>query len=334
MTSVLFRADGNSQIGLGHVYRCLAVAARLSQDFNCYLAIRNPSIELKNSITGTATLIELDEYETYLEEANALVDIATSYDVRIITLDGYYFNTAYQKVIKEKSKAVLISIDDDQPFHYLSDIVINHAAGIDARKFSKAEYTKLFIGYDYLLLRKEFIKRLYKEKKISAIHSILICFGGADPGDFTSKTIECLLNEKSFSRITIVIGSAYNKTDDLKKMILGHAHIRMESNLNEKEMSELMFGSDLAIIPASTISLEAFACKMVIITGITADNQRHIYEGLIKEDTVYGIGDFNSLSCAGLLSIIEQASNKFKNYIFISERKDGDLLADLYKSLL
>ncbi|MDB5222992.1 MAG: Spore coat polysaccharide biosynthesis protein predicted glycosyltransferase, partial [Chitinophagaceae bacterium] len=44
---ILFRADGNSKIGLGHVYRCLAIAERLSEHFNCYFAIRQQSSELK-----------------------------------------------------------------------------------------------------------------------------------------------------------------------------------------------------------------------------------------------------------------------------------------------
>ncbi len=35
-THVYFRAEGNSQIGLGHIYRCLALAEYLKDEFNLH----------------------------------------------------------------------------------------------------------------------------------------------------------------------------------------------------------------------------------------------------------------------------------------------------------
>ena len=38
---VVLRADGNSKIGLGHVYRLLALAEMLKEDFECVLAMND-----------------------------------------------------------------------------------------------------------------------------------------------------------------------------------------------------------------------------------------------------------------------------------------------------
>lgn len=332
---VLFRADGNNEIGLGHVYRCLAIAERLNENFDCFFAIRQPSIELRNIINKFAILVLLNEYENLQDEAKDLaVNIVSKYKIDIITLDGYNFNTAYQQVIKEKCKSVLISIDDDQPFHYVSDIVINHAGGINSAKISKESYTKLFLGYDYLLLRKEFIKLLKKGKTIKGISSVMICFGGADPNDLTEKILDCLKNENKLKKIIVIVGASYTQTEKLKHSIAGYSHVEIKNNLDAISLAELMFNTDLAIVPSSTIGLEAFASGMILLTGTTANNQQNIYKGLIKEDTVIGVGDFNQLICEELLGKINGANEKFSNYTFISKSKSNDALYELYKSLI
>lgn len=332
---ILFRADGNSAIGLGHIYRCLAIAERLQDNFDSFFAIRNPSKELKETISREGIVIDLAEYDDYDEEAKHIATtVVSSYLIDIITLDGYFFDTAYQLSIKNTCKAVLICIDDYQPFHYAADIVINHAPGIDSSQISKEPNTKLFLGYDYLLLRKEFINAGSSPKKIGNINSVLVCFGGADPTDFTGKTVGCIANESSISEIIVITGSSYTETELLKETLKKHAHIQLKKNLDAASMIKLMQHAQLAIVPSSTISLEAFACNMLIITGITAQNQHNIYKGLLLEDTVFGIGDFDRLSCSHLLSTIKEMSFQFKNYCSTTKKKAGDPVADIYNSIL
>lgn len=332
---ILFRADGNNEIGLGHIYRCLAIAERLHYDFDCFFAIKQPSIQLKNIINKFSNVIVLNEYKDAIEEAEDLAkNIIVAYKIDIITLDGYNFNTEYQKIIKENCKSVLISIDDDEPFHYVSDIIINHAGGVDVNKISTESYTKLFFGYDYLLLRKEFIQLMNKKRIINGIRSVLICFGGADPNDLTGKILNCLKNENKLKKIIVVIGASYTQTEKLKKSIAEHSHVEIKNNLDSNTLAELMFKTDLAIVPSSTIGLEAFASKMILITGMTANNQQNIYKGLIKEKTVIGVYDFNQLTCEELLGKINKANKKFSNYTFISKIESNDAVAELYQSLI
>lgn len=330
---ILFRADGNTEIGLGHIYRCLAIAERVNEKFDCFFAIRQPSEEIKNIIGKSSAIVELDQFENYLMDAQEVaLNIIPRYKIDIITLDGYYFNTEYQKTIKKNCKSILISIDDNHPFHYVSDIVINHAGGVDTDMISKESNTKLFLGYDYLLLRKEFIKLLHTEKKISGIHSVLICFGGADPNDFTGKTLDCLINEKNIHKIIIIVGASYTQTINLKKLVAEKRDVEIMSNLDSEILAEVMNNTDLAIVPASTISLEAFASKMIIITGMTADNQKNIYQGLIKEDTVLGIGNFNRLTCEELRNSVAEVFKKFTGFTFNKRSNNSDSVLEVFKS--
>ena len=108
-----------------------------------------------------------------------------------------------------------------------------------------------------------------------------VCFGGGDPTDFTGKTVDCIANEPSIWEIIVIAGSSYTETELLKETIKKHAHIQLKKNLDAAAMVKLMQHAQLAIVPSSTISLEALACNMLIITGITAQNQHNIYKGLI-----------------------------------------------------
>lgn len=333
--NILFRADGNGEIGLGHVYRCIAVAERLKESFNCFFIIKQPSSELVAIIEKVATVIVLDGFKNDIEEA---IYIATTiiplHEIHIVTLDGYRFNTAYQKIFKERCDSVLVSIDDDQAFHYVSDIVINHAGGVNSSMFSTETYTRLFLGYNYLLLRKEFIKSLQQKKDISDVHSVLICFGGADPDDLTGKVLNCLKDNQSIQKITIIIGASYTQLENLLRITGGYKHINIQSNLDAKSMADIMFETDLAIVPASTVGLEAFVSKMVLITGMTASNQINIYNGLIKEDSVIGIGSFNLLSCESIQKAVNEATNKPRGLLSMSKNQINNTLPELYKSFV
>ena len=50
MKRIYFRADGNAQIGLGHVIRSLALAEILKDEFACHFIIRKPLQTLKEEI--------------------------------------------------------------------------------------------------------------------------------------------------------------------------------------------------------------------------------------------------------------------------------------------
>ena len=132
--NVYFRADGHSKMGLGHIIRSLALAEMLNKTFNCIFVSRLIVKELKNEILSVCTdLIELQESLIQEQEAQYLIEnIINEND--IVVLDGYHFDTEYQKLIYNHSKS-LVCVDDIHNYHFISDIIINHAGGI-----KKADY--------------------------------------------------------------------------------------------------------------------------------------------------------------------------------------------------
>src|SRR4030095_2375161 len=83
----------------------------------------------------------------------------------IVVLDGYNFKTTYQQQIKSKG-CKLVCIDDIHAYHFVADVVINHAPGIDAKQYSCEAYTQLYLGTKYVLLKKIFLDEAAVSSKI------------------------------------------------------------------------------------------------------------------------------------------------------------------------
>ncbi len=309
--SVFFRADGSNQIGLGHVIRSLALADMLRANFKCTFAIREPSEELKTQIRKVCDqLIELPMPSDNLAEAQWLISECISPE-DIVVVDGYHFVTDYQQIIKRNGN-VLVCIDDIHAYHFIADMVINHAEGVDISQYSIESYTKLLIGFNYTLLRKPFIEIAKKHKQIKRLDTAFICFGGGDFLNLTSKTLVAIAAIETIKKIHVVVGSAYNSLPELSeeiKLIKKNKAIFLHQNLTDVEMISVMQDSHLAICPASSIAFEICSVKMAFICGYYVDNQLDTYYGLIARNCCLGVGSFNLVKQEELSNYVNYLTN-------------------------
>jgi UDP-2,4-diacetamido-2,4,6-trideoxy-beta-L-altropyranose hydrolase len=174
MKKVIFRADGNADIGYGHFIRTLGIAGLINNEFECVYVTQNPSeyqISEINKVCNQVIVLSksdkhFEEFLTYLSKGD------------IVVLDDYNVGSDYQISIREKG-CKLIYIDDHNDKNYVCDALINNIPGFLKESFKKEEYTKLYLGSDYALLRKEFFNpELRKIKKNK--NSIFLSFGGSD----------------------------------------------------------------------------------------------------------------------------------------------------------
>lgn len=291
--TVFFRCDGNTNIGLGHITRCLALADMLKDDFECIFLVQNPSEAIEKNITQSFQLIQLKEQLDFLQEAeyiNNMILIAEC----IVVLDGYSFKTDYQKIIKS-SGCKLVCIDDLHAWHFVADVVINHAGGVKREAYSCEEYTKLCLGTKYALLRKPFLEAAQKARKIETINNVFICFGGADIYNLTQKITETCIGSGKFKEIHVVVGSAYTNTMNLVNYVSDKPNIFIYQNVNANEMCTLMNKCELAIVPASSIAYEVSAVGMYMITGWYAENQKGLYRFLSEKYLAESVDNFYNI---------------------------------------
>ena len=96
--TILCRADGNSKVGLGHLYRMLAIAAFYKDSYE--LVFLTKECSTSEVIPKDFSLSFIPKGISILEEPQWISNNFSSSDY-IIIADGYQFTTNFQKEIKK-----------------------------------------------------------------------------------------------------------------------------------------------------------------------------------------------------------------------------------------
>ena len=309
---VYFRADGDTNIGMGHVVRILALADMLSNDYECIFATRFISDFVRSEASFCKEVIQLPENQTHFNEF--LTYLAPN---DIVVLDNYFFDTDYQRQIKAKG-CKLVCIDDMHDKHYVADMVINHAIGLKEEQFSVESYTRLCLGLDYALLRKPFLNAIPRER--TEYKRCLVCIGGADKHNITTKLVNILDKKEEIDTIDVVLGSAFIHKRALSQVIeLSEKDVNLFENLTAEQMVERMQTADFGILPASSISLEAIAVGMPFLLGWYVDNQEEYYQNLLQTYSARGLGNLLDIQNLDVTHIVQTThpTNKIEKSIHI-----------------
>ncbi len=279
---IIFRADGSSSTGLGHIMRSAALMQMISKDFTCEFWTRNPEFFPLQDFTSAPSLQRLNDEISIEEEAEVLQkDLNSDY---VLVVDGYQFTTSYQKHIKS-SGARLACIDDIMAYHFVSDVLINHAGGIQISDYSAEHFTKFCLGPQYALVKPVFNKQSGFERDFSN-KNILVALGGADPKNDTAFVLQPL-TKKSFNRINVVLGAANLYWDDIQDKYSSDSRIVLHRNLTAEQMCVLMCDCPYAVLSPSTICYEYMTVGGMVYLHQIADNQEKIKQYFLREHLAF-----------------------------------------------
>ena len=288
---VIIRVDGNSSMGLGHIYRGLAIAEMLKDQFDVIFVIRQTTTAIPIEDSGFSFRF-IPKNIIINKESEWLKDFFTS--EAIIILDGYQFDENYQTKLKNYNFK-LIYIDDLALGTQKADFVINHNPGAKEIDYKTEEYTKLALGLNYAMLRPVFLEIAKQKRHIQNIDTAFVCFGGSDTYDYTLRSVKALLKVDQFKKINVVIGEAYAH-EDIFELCKTNPIININKNLSETELIAIMQASNFAIAPSSTILLELMAVGMPILSGYYVENQKKFYQHLKDHNLIYGIDNFSDIT--------------------------------------
>jgi UDP-2,4-diacetamido-2,4,6-trideoxy-beta-L-altropyranose hydrolase len=170
---ILFRVDGNGQIGLGHIKRCWEVIKSLkSMDFDVFLVCQNKSLKFVNLICNEIELVTIDDIVSVEQDAFETLSYAKTLLVDSIFLDSYILDSRWEETVK-KSKIDLIAFDDRCEFHR-ADLVINYRPNIQNQDVHKSHpQQKWLLGSKFIPLS------MHRKKPNNLQRKVLIHAGGA-----------------------------------------------------------------------------------------------------------------------------------------------------------
>ncbi len=289
--NIVFRVDSSTQMGIGHLMRCITLADELKKkEHQSTFICRALPGNLISSTGHNMIALPKDENfrsdDLYLNWLGATQEqdaeqtiVALPEGVDMIVVDNYALDKEWHQMLRTHTKKIVV-IDDLADRQFDCDILLNQNLGTQKEDYKDKVPSNcgLLLGCDYALLRPEFAKlrpqALKKRSNTKEIKNILVSMGGSDIDNITYDVLQQLDNNFN---TTVVLGrlSPYNK------MIEDYARGKnIKVIINAKNMAELMFETDLAIGAGGATSWERCCLGLPTLLYVFADNQRMIAENL------------------------------------------------------
>ena len=261
---VAIYVNGNTEIGLGHVYRALEVA----DEFFCPIDILYDSMKTDPKIFGEsmhriiATVGEKGLLERCESQGYSL------FINDILSTDVAYMN----KLRRALPDARIINFEDDGEGAELADLVINAL-------YSNAVDTHMCVGEKYFIIAKPFM--FYGNIEIAErVKKVLISFGGADPQAYTDRLMK-IISQKDYEdyEFVVVLGRSKKNASEMMSYDDGK-HIRVLHDVSN--MPEIMSECDVAVTSRGRTAYEL--AMLGIPTMAIAQNETEEKHGFVCEE--------------------------------------------------
>lgn len=297
------RADGNSHIGLGHLVRCMALADRLSNYGQVHFLLSASSAEaaLKLGVSHQLLVPEAFSFDT----ARALIPQLSPGDWVII--DHYGLNQAYLDVLKAADIGT-IQINDLPDQALAPFAILNHCPNLTPRNFSPEtpKPTHWLLGLEWLLLRSPFPSLIANPPENG--EGLFLCFGGTSSGGQLQKCLQWLQESEYSNPIRVICPDPTEAAFVTKRF--STLKIAAFAQQASHAMASLMRASAVAVVPSSTLALEVLAAGVPLLTGITAQNQSLLAQGLQAFPGVEQLGAWDKVSAKDFLNALARLSHQ------------------------
>lgn len=322
---VALRTDASSQIGSGHVIRCLTLADALRQHgAECQFACREQEGHLMDHIRSSGYEVhplvipsENSSFTSELAHAHWLgVDWQTdaeetrqalgSHALDWLIVDHYALDHRWESVLRSSCKRIMV-IDDLADRRHDCDFLLDQNFGSSALRYRCLVPTGCTQchGPEYALLKPVYAQRRAEQSvRIGKIEHVLIYFGGgADPMNLTGMALHAFqapeLNEVD---IDIVVGSGYAHKAELEAAAINRGKTFINTQL--PDLSELMAKADLAIGAGGATTWERCCLGLPTVVISTANNQLPACQALAAEDAIEYLGHLNNITIETLTEAI------------------------------
>jgi UDP-2,4-diacetamido-2,4,6-trideoxy-beta-L-altropyranose hydrolase len=298
--TILFRANGGPQIGMGHLMRCLALAQTWQDQGG------QGHFALGQITPGLERWLHEERFEVHhlataqlggIRDAGETAMLARQIEAAWVVVDGYHFDGAYQQALKRAGLRLLVVDDYGHAGRYYADLVLNQNTYADTSLYPDREpYSALLLGTQYALLRREFWPWRGWQREVAPVASkVLVTLGGADPANVTLRVIEGLQQTNLERLETVVVVGNSNPYWEMLQTSAQKAGLAIRLERNAANMPELMAWADVAVSAGGSTCLELAFLGVPAVVLVSAENQVRAAEGLAQAGMALNLGWFHQV---------------------------------------
>ena len=306
--NILFKCDQSSQIGLGHYYRCLALADVFKKKkHKCYFLGLKPGVKKKNKIKKKDEKKDLIFTQKFIKKKK----------IQITIKDAYSLNHNWERSISKKT--FLVVIDDYKNTKHYCDVYINYHLNWFKKKNFRLLINKTcrkLIGPKYTIVRELKVNKKIKFKK----KTIFIYMGGSDKNMFMQKFAK-LFKIKEFDELRkiFLLNKNHLNNSSLLKDLKKIKNTKILKN-KIKNFHVYLASSDLVISPAGITMLEQISLRSNSLIIAQNVNQEKTSAPLYKAKVINFVKNIKNLNYRKINNFLNK--KKLKNQIINKKGKN------------
>jgi len=334
---VTVRVEASSEIGIGHLRRCVTLMRQLRIDgFNVRLIGAQRFGEAIETLVEDMPVFWLDDRESGIDrkqysgnevwDAEATLSLIGRYPEgsSLVAVDHCRLGEQWERIIREAGHRVL-AIDDFRDRRHCADILVgDSAAPFDPLLNSYTGKAQVLVGADFALVDPEFAFSEQVPSSADSRKRLLVSYGGADPTDETTKALEAirlLRRDRRCSewlgRVDVVVGHANLRAAEVIGLAQGIEDVIV--HIAPGSLAPLMRKTDVFLTAGGNSMIEALTMQKPCLVTLTSDNQTLMVDQLLEQRAILSLGNHAMVSprdvakaMTKLLSDYEQFANDIR----------------------
>lgn len=298
---IAIRADGNSEIGFGHLVRTQALARQLKKrGARVIFLTKNPE-----NVQGY--LLEYISPQLGSTEEDQVVEkILKKCQAEMLIIDSYAYD---QERLDRMAGLGLISvyIDDMNRHPFNVDFVVN--GNLYAPRIDYQGSSRFLLGSEYLMMREEFSQIALRKVK-QGVEDVLISFGAADMENLTPWILKILFNYHKFFELNwhVVIGPVFRNLSEIEPLVRNKENVFLHYN---PDIKNLIRNCDISINAAGSTTYELAACGVPALLIVAAYNQLRLASEADKRGFAINMGWRSELHKEYLFATLDRVIEDF-----------------------
>ena len=315
-----FRVDCNSEIGTGHLIRCMRLAAANLDGvcifYTCPSGVIASHSALYDKHNVRFVYDQLCHSDCGSEDANIQNfdrELIRNDAIDLLVIDSYKSSYVYEKGLSE---VPILVIDDLAESKHYCDFLLDYSFGEYKEIYYKSktpDHCKLLLGSQFAL-----IDGLAYDNNPGGFSEpdtdLLLFMGGVDRDDNTDRILNALSQIKMREEllVTVVVGSGNPRINNYREKY------GLEKNLafisNPRDFYGLLAKTKYMISAGGTVSHEKILYKIPSLCFITSSNQEAQVRDIAKQGLHIDGGWIRDLSNDHLIGVIERFINEIPHY--------------------